>query len=525
LLGAVLAMLLVACVNVANLVAGRWLGRRRELAIRVALGARETDLLRHVGAEAAWLAAAGATLTIGVAYAALRLVVRWAPLDIPRVDEAVIDLRVLVFGVIVTTWCTLFSCVLPVRRVTRLPLRGMLDTGAHGASEPRAGIRLRRALVAFQVATTVALLIVAGLLLASFVQISAIDRGFMTDGRVAVDLNLSTSRYASNESRARLIDSLLSSVKAIPGVDAAAVARKLPLEGEASVDLFLRAGEKQFDGPQRVGSHLFVSPEYFRALQLRMLAGRTFTEADRNRRVAVVSESVARVLWPDQDPIGQRFARQPGTEWEVIGVVANTYTETLERQPGLMAYIPHWERSAPDLSLVVRTFGEADGVLPALRRAIQTVDADLALLNPRTMSQVVRTATATRRFQMWLTTAFAVAGLVIACLGIYGVVSAAVLRRRGELAIRRAVGAGAGHITRTVLLEALTPVLAGLAIGAGVAAALGSIVAALLFEVSPRDPIVFTAVAVLILAAALVACAAPLAKALRTSPMLALRGG
>jgi putative ABC transport system permease protein len=337
-------------------------------------------------------------------------------------------------------------------------------------------------------------------------------------------LNLSASGYATEEDRARLLDRLLESVKAIPGVDTAAVARKLPLEGEATVDMFLREGEKEFDGPQRVGSHLFVSPDYFRALQLRLLAGRTFTDADRQRRVAVVSDSVARALWPGQDPIGQRFARQPGTFWEVIGVVANTYTETLERQPGLMAYIPYWERSAPELSLVIRTFGNAEGVLPAVRRTVQKVDADLALLNPRTMNQVVENATATRRFQMWLTTAFAIAGLVIACLGIYGVVSASVLRRRGELAVRRAIGASAGHITCTVLIEALAPVVAGLAIGVAIAAALGSIVAALLFEVSPRDPIVFSAVAALILLAAVAACAAPLAKALRTSPILALRG-
>jgi predicted permease len=419
---------------------------------------------------------------------------------------------------------TLLSCVLPVRRVTALPLRGMLDTGAHGASESRAGLRLRRALVGLEVATTAALLIVAGLLLASFVRVNAIDRGFVTEGRVAVDLNLSSSRYATDDKRARLLDRLLESIEAVPGVDAAAVARKLPLEGEATVDVFMRPGDKQFDGSQLVGSHLFVSPEYFRALQLRLLSGRTFTDADRKRRVAVVSESVARALWPDQDPIGQRFARQPGTFWEVVGVVVNTYTETLERQPGLMAYIPYWERSGPELSLVVRTFGEAEGVLPGVRRAIHAVDANLALLNPRTMNQVVRSATATRRFQMWLTSAFAIAGLVIACLGIYGVVAASVLRRRGELAVRRAIGASAGHITRTVLVEALTPVLVGLVVGVGIAAVLGSIVRALLFEVSPRDPMVFSAVAALMLFAALAACAAPLAKALRTSPILALRG-
>jgi putative ABC transport system permease protein len=524
LLAAVVAMLLVACVNVANLVAGRWLGRRRELAIRVALGARAGDLLRHVGAEAAWLAAAGAVLTGAVAYASLKLVLRWAPIDIPRINETAIDARVLLFGVMVTTVCTLLSCVLPVRRVATLPLRGMLDTGAHGASEPRTALRLRRALVGLEVATTVALLVVAGLLLASFARVNAIDRGFVTDGGVAVDLNLSNSRYATDEARARLLDRLLESVKAVPGVDAAAVARKLPLEGEATVDLFLRAGDKQFDGAQLVGSHLFVSPEYFRALQLRMLAGRAFTDADRTRRVAVVSESVVQALWPNQDPIGQRFARQPGTFWEVIGVVANTYTETLERQPGLMAYIPYWERSGPELSLVVRTSGSADGVLPGVRRAIHAVDANLALLHPRTMNQVVQNATATRRFQMWLTTTFAVSGLVIACLGIYGVVSASVLRRRGELAVRRAIGARAGDITRTVLVEALAPVLVGLAIGVGAAAAVGSTIGALLFEVSPHDPLVFSTVAALILIAALAACAAPLAKALRTSPILALRG-
>ena len=526
LLGAVFAMLAVACLNVANLVAGRWLARRRELAIRLSLGARPADLLRHVGAEAVCLAALGGVGAITVAYATLNIVVARAPIDIPRLEEVAVDGRALALGLFITLVCTLLSCLLPVRRVIQAPPREMLDAGAHRVSEPRAGRRLRRGLVGVEVAASVMLLVVAGLLLASFVRVNSIDRGFVTEGRVAVDLNLSRARYAERAARTQLIDEVLKGVNAIAGVDVAAVAQKLPLEGEASVDLFMVPGAKQFEGSQPVGSHLFVSPGYFRALELPVLAGRTFTDADRERRVAVVSATTARALWPHATAVGQRFSRtRPENAWEVIGVVADTYTETLERQPGLMAYIPHWEHGGLELSVVIRTFGRPERIFPSVRHAIENVDPELAMLKPRTMNQVVQRATATRRFQVSLTMAFAIAGLVLACLGIYGVVSAAVVRRRGELGVRRAVGAGASDIARTVLVEALTPVVAGLAFGAAATAALGSVVATLLFDISPHDPVVFSTVAGLILICALAACAAPLVRALRTSPMVALRGG
>ena len=525
LLGAVFAMLVVACLNVANLVGGRWLGRRRELAIRLSLGARPADLMRHVGAEAAWLATLGSLSAFGVAYATLSLVVARAPVDIPRVEDVGIDSRALAFGLVMTVACTLASCLLPVRRAIQAPPREMLDAGSQRASEPRSSRRMRRILVSVEVAASVLLLVVAGLLLASFARVSSIEPGFVTEGRLAVDVNLSRTRYTELDVRTRLIEQVLEAVAAIPGVDSVAVAQKLPLEGEASVDLFRLPGAQEFVDAQPVGSHLFVSPDYFRVLHLQVVAGRTFTNADRNRRVAVVSASTARTLWPLTSAIGQRFSRtRPENAWEVIGVVADTYTETLERQPGLMAYIPHWERSGLEWSVVLHTFGSADRTFPLVQRAIAIADPDLAMLKPRTLLQVEQRATATRRFQVSLTIAFAVAGLVLAALGIYGVVSAAVIRRRGELGVRRAVGAGAGHIAWTVLVEALTPVVAGLAAGSVAAMALGSIVAALLFDVSPRDPVVFAVVVGLTLLAALTACAAPLIRALRTSPIVALRG-
>jgi len=527
LLGAVVAMLVIACVNVAHLVAGRWLARRRELAIRLALGARAADLLRHVGAEAICLALAGGALAVAVCYGALTLVVTWAPADTPRLDEVSVDMRALSFGLIATVVCTVLSCLLPVRRVIRTSTRSTLDESAHSVSEPQSGLRIRRALVALEVVTTAALLIVAGLLLVSVVRLNGVDRGFVASGRMAVDLTLSRVRYPQPSDRTRLLDSILEAVGSLPEVEVAAVAQKLPLEGESSVDLLVPHGSTPFDGqPQPVGSHVLVSPHYFRALQRPLRAGRTFTEEDRARRVAVVTESTARTLWPNQDPIGQRFTRTRGQEvWEVIGVVADTHTESLERAPGLAAYFPHWdERNGQVFSVVVATLAKSDSLLTGVQRAIQGVDPELATLNPRTMEQVVRRTTASRRLQMWLTIAFAAVGLVIACLGIYAVIAAGVLRRRRELALRRAFGASDGHIARMVLGEGLLPVVAGLVIGSAAAAALGTVVAALLFEVSPYDPLVFAVVAGLIMLCALAACAAPLVRALRTAPILALRG-
>lgn len=527
-MGAVLALLVVACVNVAHLVAGRWLGRRAELALRVALGARASDLLRHVSAEATCLAILGATFAVAVAYAAVALVVSWAPVEIPRIENVAVDIRALAFGIAVTTICTFLSCLLPVWRVINTPTKPVLQEGAQHASESRAGVRLRRMLVGLEVATTVALLILAGLLLVSFVRVNNVERGFVTRDRVALDLTLSPARYPSRVFRTAAIDQLLESIQSMPGVDVVAAAQKLPLEGEASVDLFVPQGTEEFDGrPQPVGSHKFVSPDYFRALQLPLLAGRVFDLNDRQRRVAIVSASTARTLWPGQNPIGQRFSRSRKQEaWEVIGVVADTHTETLERQPGLAAYVPHWdERSGPDLSLVISTFADPATVLAGVRHAIARVDPDLAILKPRTLEQVVNGATATRRFQMSLTMAFAITGLVVACLGIYAVLSADLLRRRGELALRVAIGASTAHITRMVMVEGLTPVAFGLVAGCIFAAPLGSLVSALLFGVSPYDPLVFASVAGLIVFAAMVACAAPLVRALKTSPILTLRNG
>ena len=524
LLGAVVTMLLVACLNVANLVAGRWLARERELAIRLAIGARPADLLRQVTGEAVWLAGTGCVLAMLVAYHALKLVVTWAPIHIPRLDEVSVDARALGFATFVMALCTLVSCVVPMRRLIRAAPRQVLDIGAHVESDAPAALRARRALVALEVAASVTLLVLAGLLLSSFVHVQKVERGFVTEGRVAIDLNLSPTRYPDDAARARVIDSLLEAIRAVPGVEIAALGRKLPLEGEASVDLFVPDGAKVFDGPQPIGSHIAVSPGYFEALQLRVLEGRTFTDADRQRRVAVISQTAAKTVWPHANAVGQRFSRGAEEVWEVIGVVADTHTESLERRPGLVAYTPYWERSGPELSLVVRTSGSPDLVLPGIRGAIAGVDGDLASLNPRTMAQVVERATAARRFQMWLTIAFAVAGLTIACLGIYGVVSAGVLRRRRELAVRRALGANARHITATVLTEAFSPVLLGFTVGVGVAAALGSFVSALLFAVSPRDPLVFALVGALILVSAVGACVSPLMRALRTPPIAAIRG-
>jgi predicted permease len=526
LFGAVATMLIVACLNVANLTAGRWLARRRELAIRLALGASPRDLIRHASAEAVWLAAGGSAVALLFAYVALRLAVGWATVDIPRAEEVTLDTRALVFGLGISATCACLSCVIPVRTLIQRTPRQVLDEVAHNVSDAPRALYMRRTLVGIEVAGSVTLLILAGLLLASFVHVNGIDRGFVAEGRVAVDVVLSGTRYAEHEARTRLIDSVLEAIEAIPGVAAVAGAQKLPLEGEGSVDVFVPDGAKLFEGTQPTGSHLSVSPGYFHALQLRVIAGRTFTEADRQRRVAVINETAARSLWPHSSAVGQRFSRgQPKESWEVIGIVADTHTEKLERRASLVAYLPHWERTQAELSLVVRTAGSPDAILPEIRRAISRVDPGLATLNARTMEDVVSRATAARRFQMWLTIAFAITGLTIACLGIYGVVSASVSRRRAELAVRCALGASTRHIARTVLSEALAPVVAGLVVGAAGAAAAGSFVAALLFDVSPYDPTVFSTVAVLILGAALAACAGPLVRALRTSPIAAIRGG
>ena len=432
------------------------------------------------------------------------------------------DLSVLMFGGALVLTCGIVCALIPAWRVWRVDTSDLLKAGAHTTTDTVKWSRVRGVLVGSEIAVTVALLVVAALLVASLLRVLQVDRGFVADRVIALDLELPSTRYAGQPDRARFVDQVLATIATISAVESSAVVQKLPLEGEASVDTFARTDDPRPMLERGVGNHLFVSPEYFDVMGIALVRGRLFSSTDRGRRVAVISEQAAHTIWPQRDPIGQQFQRSNRNQvWEVVGVVRDVHIAGLEQRPGPVAYVPYWDRTAPQLALVVRTRSDPESVTPLLRHAVDQIDPQLPLQRVRTMETVVDEAVAARRFQMLLTAAFAAGGLLIACLGIYAVIAGAVERRRTELAVRVALGASAGTVTALVLRQGLRPVAVGLMVGLFAGAASARAIASLLFAVSPFDPSIYAVLLVLIVS--ITACVLPASRAARTSPLLALR--
>ena len=484
-------------------------------------------LLRQVAAETATVALAGGILGLAAAHASIRILIAFAPVDIPRLGEVALDARAFGFAAALIATCAGVCVIIPAWRAWRTDAADVLKAGAHSTTASPAAARVRDILVGVEVGLTVGLLILAGLFLASFVRVLRVDPGFAVDRRVAIDLKLPAARYRTGEDRTKFIERLLPLVQSIPGVEAAGLAQKLPLEGEATVDSFIiDKPVPMATGLELVGNHYFASPSYFDAIGMAIVRGRMFAETDRGRRVAVVSELTARTLWPGQEPIGRRFARSDNRReaWEVIGIVANARMTGLEHASGLVAYVPYWDRTVSDMSLVVQSRVDGNSSIAAnLRNVLRELDPELPLLKVRTIDDVVDRAVAVRRFQTLLTVLFAAAGLLIACLGIYGVVVSAGERRRAELAVRLALGATRRDVVILVALQAAKPVMAGLVAGSIGAIAGARVIQSMLFEVSPNDPMVIAAVCALVLVIAALACVDPAARAARIYAVTLLR--
>lgn len=525
LLASVLAALAIACVNIANLMGGRWIARRRELAIRTAMGARFGDLVRLVAVEGALIAGLGGALGLLAAFAALEMVGAIAPVSIPRIEIVRFDHVSFLFGLVATVVCAMACSLLPAWHAARTDAAEALKAGSHTQTETRGSAAVRRWLVGAEVALTSALLVVGGLLVVSLWNVLHVEAGFQTARILAVDVKLPAARYPDGDSRARFFDALLAAVRALPGAEAAGIVRVLPLEGEATVDAIAPAGDPRPIVEHPVGNHLQVSPGYFSTLGLSLIEGRWMTEADRGRNVALVSQRTARTVWPGQSPLGGRFVRsQRGREWEVVGVVGDARIRGLDQEPGLVAYVPYWSGgTASEFSLVVRTAADPASVLAGLRHAVATLDRQLPLQRVRTMDAVLDATLASRRFLMWVIMAFGAAALLLACLGVYAVIAAAVERRTVEFALRLALGASPLTIARAVLRHGLGTVVAGLVVGlaGGVTAAMT--VASLLFGVAAHEPRVVAGVAVVMLSIAVGACLGPMLRATRTDPVSALR--
>ncbi len=525
LLGAIGGVVLIACANLANLSLTRALGRMREAAVRSALGASRARLVGGVVLEQLLLAATGGALGVLIARQGLNLFVKTAPIDLPRVNDVVIDGRVLGFAALVAIAAGLCVALLPAWRMGRGDVQATLRGGGHGATD-RGGLRVRATLLAVQVALSVTLLVVTGLFVTSFVQLLRVDPGFSPERVTAVEIAPIANRYPDEKARAALYDRILASAHDLPGITSAAWTSAVPLTGETWVDLIARIGDTRPSSQKSSANYRFIGPDYFRTLSMPIAKGRAIDERDRNRAVvpAVISARAAQALWPGEDPVGQQFARgDPSQHFEVVGIVADGHATALEAESPLMVYVPYWFNNEGKSVLMVRTPGEAAAIAGELRRVIHAVDPEIAIADVSPLRQVVDKALAGRRYQMWLFTAFGAVALLIATVGVYATTAYGVSRRRREMNIRAALGARASQVIGLVLRQSLTPLFAGIAAGCAGALAMGTVVASLLFKVRAADPFVLATVVALVGAVGVLASATAARQGMRVDPAAALR--
>jgi len=521
LLGSVGAVLLIVCVNLANLMLARAERRGRESAIRAALGASGGQLLRQALAPPLLIAVAGGALGIALAAGGLGTLLKSAPADIPRLSEVRPDGPVLFFALGITTLAGLLFGLAPAWHSSRADPQSALKGGGRNATTGAGGLRLRSALITAEVGLSTLLLVVAALLMSSFFRVMRADKGLRAPAVLSAEVQIPRARYREPEQCAQFHQRLVAQLAGQPGVLSSAVVSALPLEGEIWIDSVSVPGDPRADWDKPTVNVRFTSADYFRTMGIPLRAGRPFSESDRRWDPAIVSERLAQTLWPGLSAVGRQID-DGGKTREVIGVVGDVRVEP-NRPPVSMLYRPYWDWPTRRMQLVARAAGDPLSIAGAMRAAVKSVDPDVPITHIRTMQAVLEDSAAQQRFQMLLATVFAATALVLASLGIYGVVSYAVTRRTNEVGIRMALGAPAGNVYGLMLRQAMLPVVSGLAAGMAVAVVAGNVLSKLLYEVSPRDPATLAGVAVMLGLVALAACILPARRAARVDPLAALR--
>lgn len=526
LLAAVSGLLLIACINLTNLLLARSAGRAHESGLRLALGANRPQIMRNALMEPVLLAGSGGAIAILLARLGLPLLVHSVPWNLPGVAEVHVDIPVLAFSLGVSFLAAMACGFLPAWRSARSAPQSGLHTESRNMSESRAAKRLKQVLVFAEAVASVTLVLLSALFITSLMKLMHVDRGFQTEHVLSARVMLPSGQYGdSADARNQFYERTITRLREIPGVGNAGAVSVLPLEGDNWSDLITKTGDTRPPW-QRPGAHFrWITPGYMETLRVPLLAGRFFTEADRGRNVALVSERVARAVWSNENAIGQRFTRfDPGDPpFEIVGVVGDIRTVDLAQEAPRMVYVPYWYRSRTNAALVLRSKVDPAALAGAVRKAVHEIDAQVAVPNIRTMDDVVDISVAGRRFQMQLLLTFAICALFLAALGTYGVVAYSVVQRTQEIGIRMALGANRGDVCRMVVAEAVIPVLIGATTGVAAAAIAGRIIASLLFEVRATDPLIAAISCTILIVVGAVASLLPAAKATVVDPMSALR--
>jgi predicted permease len=524
LLGSVGAVLLMVCVNVGNLMLVRAASRQREASLRLALGASRAGLFGLVLHEVLILVVVGGVLGVAFADLGVTLLAATASIDVPRIADVRIDWRVLMFAATAAGGATLVCGLVPAWRLANSQPQVSLAAGALQTTAAPRMRRLQDLLVGVEVILATVLLVFGGLLLLSFVRLTHVETGYRVDQLLTQGISLILPKYEAPGATTPFIDEVLRMVAALPGVRSVAVTSQVPLHGETWID-DLSAIEAGDDRAPQTANFRFVSPGYQATMGIALERGRFIETTDRDRPVAVLSAKAARILWPNRNPIGQHLhgagPRKPSLE--VVGVVADIKEANLQSDPPAMVYEPYWSIPVNGPNFVIRTSLPPSILAGSIRAIVHAVDAEVPLLAVQSMEEVRDASVAARRFQTDLAVTFALAALMLAALGIFGVVAFTVSRRTQEFGVRLALGAGRAQLVTMVLRQGMQPVLVGLGIGLVVSLLSGRLVASQLYGVVSTDLGILSCVATLLVLVALGACSLPAFRVIRIDPLRALR--
>ncbi len=528
LFGAVTLVLLIACADVANLLLARAASRQKEVTIRSALGAGRLRLMRQLLTESMVLALIGGLVGLLIAQLGTSLLPRLAPDAIPRIQEIGIDGRALYFTLAITLLTGVIFGIAPAWQAARPDLNETLKEGGRGGTAGRRGRRLRKLLIVAEVALALVLLLGSGLLIKSFWRLLQVNPGFNTSNALTVGIDLPGRKYGENHQRSAFYNQLTQSLSTLPGVVAVGATQSMPIAGDYILGFVIQGRPPANPGESRSTNYYAVTPDYFKAMGITLIRGRLFTEREGPDapRVALINETMAKRYFPNEDPLGKRIhvTNGPETFREIIGIVGDVKQYGLESETPVQTYVSFLQEPFfNSMNLVVRTSGDPLRLSEAVRGAVLNIDKDQPVARIRTLERIVTDSVADRRFSMLLLGLFAAVALILALVGLYGVMSYVVTQQTHEIGIRIALGAAVGDVLKLVIRQGMILVVSGVVIGLSASYALTRLMRNLLYGVGANDPLTYVVVVLLLVSVALLACWIPARRATKVDPLVALR--
>jgi putative ABC transport system permease protein len=528
LLGAVAFVLLIACANVANLILAKTLGRSKEMAIRAALGAARSRLVRQLLVETLLLSLAGGLAGLLFAHYGVSLIVDFLGNNLPRATEIGLDRWVLVFTLGVSVLTGVVAGLAPALRFSRADLNQALKQGSSRTDSDSGGNRTRSVLAVCEVSLSLVLLIAAGLMIRTLWALQKVDPGFDSRNLLTMTVVIPATKYADAVQQNAFYEQTLGRVRALQGVEFAAATDGVPLLGGSTQPIAIEGRPPVPASEQPEVATRVITTDYLRTMRIPLMRGRDFDDSDIAGRKAVImiSETAAKRFWPGEDPIGKRLTLtfSPESKREIVGIVGDIKDRGLDAlEPVATLYVPFSQMPNAFMNLVVRTATPPMSVVPAIASEVHRIDAEQPVQNVTTMEQIIEQSISQQRFNMLLLGAFAVLAVILAAVGIYGVLAYSVRRRVREIGIRMALGARTADVLRLIVADGMKPVLIGVGIGLGASLLLGQVMTKLVYGVSVFDPVTIAAVSVLLAGVAFLACIIPAVRAMKVNPIVALR--